>query len=386
MKKNINLFYIINFLQTFTFTTAIWTFFFTSYLTFSFWQALFLMTIVWIISAIFEVPSWAWADRFWRKKMYLLWNLFLVINLLFWVFSTSFFSFVIAWIFCWMWYAITSWNLEALIHDWLEENKNEKEFKNISSNSYIYIFLWRAFSASISGLLFVFHPLFPVYLTLLSVILIIIFSIFLNEPKQIISIHKDNLSHFKETVHYLSNNKIILVFIFIIWILSWIWNIYWYTQQLYFKDLWFSIEFIWITFTIWALFSALWSYIFKNISNYLNAKKILNIMFFLIFLASILFSLFTKIWAIFWLIINSIMFWFVMSFWNNFLIEKSLKNQKSTLLSIFSFAITIWYSFFNILISLFIWNIWLNNVYYISYILILILFLFSLLTFNRAKI
>lgn len=386
MKKNINLFYIISFLKTFVFTTAIWAFFFTIYLNFSFWQALFLITIVWIISTLFEVPFWTWADRFWRKKMYILWTLLLVINLIFWCFATNFWSFIIAWIIAWLWNAIVSWNLEAMIHDWLEDQKNEKEFKNIASNSYIFIFLWRALATSISWLLFIFNPLLPIYLTLISTILILLFAFFLKEPKQILSEHKDNISHLKESIWFLIKYKFILIFMTILWLLSWLWNIYFFTQQPYFKELWFSIEFIWITFTIWALFSALGSFIFKKISDKISDKIILNLLLLMTLVACVLFALFWKIFAIFWLVILSLMFWFIMTFWNNFLIHKVPKNQKSTILSIFSLFITIWYSWINIILSWIIWFLWLYYIYLIIILLVLLLLIFNLLTFNRLQI
>lgn len=385
MKRNSYLFYIISFLETFTFTTAIWAFFFTSYLHFSFWQALFLITISWIVSTIFEVPSWAWADRFWRKKMYLLWLILSITDLIFWCFSTNFFSFIFAWIIAWLWYAMMTWNLEALIHDWLEETeKSEKIFKNITSNSYILLFLWRAFAAWVSWFLFTLNPLLPVYLTIIFTVFIVIFAIFLKEPKQILSEHKDNLSHLKETISFLFKHKNIFIFMLILRIISWIWNVYWFTQQVYFKSLWFSIEFIWITFSIGAIISSIWTYIYKRISNILEAKNILNIMLIILFIASILFSFFQKDFALLWLILTSIMFWFVMTFWNNYIIHKVPKNQKSTILSVFSLFITILYSTFNIILSLIVDKVSLFNIYLVNILLVLVLIIFNLLTFNKS--
>gem|GEM_PF-2932645 len=57
LKRNIRLYYIINFLKACIFVTSIWMFFFTSYLAFSFHTALILIVLAGIMSVIFEIPS-----------------------------------------------------------------------------------------------------------------------------------------------------------------------------------------------------------------------------------------------------------------------------------------------------------------------------------------
>lgn len=383
MKKNILNYYAISFFTTFNFTTAIWTFFFTSYLNFSLSQAIFLVTLPWIISTLLEIPSWAWADRFWRKKLYILWTLMYVIELIIWIFSHNFYLFILSAVICWIWIAIQSGNIEAIIHDKLEEEWKENDFKSIWSNAYFYIFFWRAISASISWILYVFHPLIPILLTLISTLIILFLAINIEKPKQILSFHETNLSHFKETFWFLNKNTILIVFITIISLLSWIWNIYYFTQQEYFKNIEFSIEFIWIIFTIWAIISWIWSLIYSKISNILNEKQILNSIIFLVFFASILFVVWWKFLWFLAIILNSLMFWFIMPFWNNFLIQKSPKSQKSTILSIFNFSITIWYTSLNLILILALNFIDLITFYKICIFLIILLIIWNFLTFNK---
>jgi len=160
LKKNIYLFYIIKFLSACIFTTAIWTFFFTSYLNFSFSTALNLILLSGLVSSTFEIPSWAWADKFWRKKMYFLWTLLIIFWFSIWIFAENIYWYVLSAILQWIGFSIGSWNLEALIHDNLEIENKEKDFKNIQANAYSYIFLWRAFSSLLAWFLFVINPLF----------------------------------------------------------------------------------------------------------------------------------------------------------------------------------------------------------------------------------
>lgn len=383
MTKNQKLFYVISFLSTLVFTTSTWTFFLMSIRNFSFWQSLFLITCTWIASLLFEIPSWIWADRFGRKKLFILWIILNIIDLLIWIFTWNFIFFVISWFINWIWNAMISWNLEALIHDELEEKKKENKFNEIISNSYSLLFFWRVVAVLSSWFLYVINPFFPLYFTLFPLILIFILWFFINEPNQILSSHKDNLNHFKETFNLLLKNKIILYFIIILSLISGIWNIYFFTEQLYLKDIWFKIENIWIIFALWAFVSSIWAYLYKKFIAKLHEKIIVNMMLVLLLVSSILFIFFDKVFAITWIIITSLIFWMIMSFGNNYLISKVPKYQKSTILSVFSFWITLWYTLFNLIISFIVDKIWLWKVYFLSIIFIIILILFNLFTFNR---
>jgi MFS family permease len=66
------LYYLISFFLACLFISPIWTFFFTSYHNFSFSSAVFLTVLTGIANFIFEIPSGSWADRFGRKRIYIL--------------------------------------------------------------------------------------------------------------------------------------------------------------------------------------------------------------------------------------------------------------------------------------------------------------------------
>ncbi len=197
LQKNIYLFYIISFLQACIFTTPIWSFFFTSYLNFSFSTALNLIILSWIVSFILEIPSWSWADRYWRKKMFILWILLSVISFSIWTIFTTLIAFIFAGIIQWISIALISGNFEALIHDSLEHKKQTNRYKDIQSNAYTGIFLWRAFSSLTAWFLFTVSPLLPIYATIISYILILVLLIFVKESKQNIASQDNTKQHIK---------------------------------------------------------------------------------------------------------------------------------------------------------------------------------------------
>ena len=385
MQKTIKIFYTISFLEACIFTTSVWAFFFTSYLNFSFHTALILTVLSGIVSFLFEIPSWAWADKFGRKKLYLLGLFLIILSFSIWVFAKEIYLFVISAILNWIWFAITSGNLEAIIHDSLEEEKQEDKYKDIQANAYIWIFLGRAFSSVLAWYLFVLSPFFPIYATILSYVLALILIFFVEDKWQKLSEEKSTKIHVQKSVNFIFSNKFIFNFIIILALISSVWNIYWFTYQPYFKQIWISIENIGFLFAITWIFSAIWANLIKKLQDKYTEKQIIFLMIFIIFISWVLFYSFSIIWAILWLILISIMFGFIMSFWNNVLIKKSPKTQKSTILSIFSFAITIWYASFSIASGYIVDYFWLKFLYFWNIILILFLIIFSFLVLNIRK-
>ena len=66
-------------------------------------------------------------------------------------------------------------------------------------------------------------------------------------------------------------------------------------------------------------------------------------MFISLIIVSFMFSIFDNMLWLLPIVLLSILFGFIMILWNTYLIEHSPKTHKSTILSIFSFAVSIWY-------------------------------------------
>ncbi len=174
LKNNILLFYIINFFEACMFMIPIWYFFFVNYLNFWIWDAILINTFSWMIAMLFEVHSWWWADRFGRKKIYIFWLLLWIIWFSFYLWAGEVYLLLIASFFLGLWYALTSWNLEALIHDNLEEEWKVSEYNKIQSNQYITLFSWRAISSLLWGYLFFYNEYLPIFATIICYIIAII--------------------------------------------------------------------------------------------------------------------------------------------------------------------------------------------------------------------
>ncbi|MBD3280073.1 MFS transporter, partial [Candidatus Dojkabacteria bacterium] len=69
-KKNILLYNIITFLIYAQFALPVWAFYGTEYLELSFSQVAMLVSLASFVRVILEVPTGSWADRFGRKKIF----------------------------------------------------------------------------------------------------------------------------------------------------------------------------------------------------------------------------------------------------------------------------------------------------------------------------
>lgn len=347
LKKNILLFYIVVFLESCVFTVPIWYFFFVNFLKFWIWNAILLKTISWFISLLFEVHSWWWADRFGRKKIYILWLIFWIIWYSFYLWTWNLILFFISSWFIWIWYAFTSWSLEALIHDNLEEVWKIEMYNNVQSNQYIMIYIWRAISSLIAWYLFYYNEYLPFIATIICYLIAVIFVLLIKSPKQELSTETSNFKHIMKALIYIKNNSNMLFIIIFLWFFySWIWNIYWFTYQPYLEQIWIKIKDIWIIYFLISFFSAFWSYLIKNLNSKFSTFKILNIMYIFFIFVTFMFAYINNIFWVLPILFVSILFWFITILWNTYLIKLSPKTHKSTILSIFAFSRTIWYFVF----------------------------------------
>lgn len=384
LKKNINLFYAIKFFESLIFSIPIWLIFFTVYLNFSIWTAIFINVFAWFIAFIFEIFSWSWADRLGRKKIYIVWASLAILWESFYLWADSIYLFLISSIILWLSSAITSWNIEALIHDHLEEENQENKYPSIQANQYILLFTSKALAALIWWYLYIIWPTLPFYFSIIAYIIALMLVFFIYEPKQRKSEEKSDLKHIKKSFKFISENKKYLYFIILWWfIFTWFWNIYRFSYQEYLKEIWFHIKEYWIIYFIISLFSALWTYIVKKLQLKFSWFTLLRWITFILLVVSLCFLYFNNSFGIIPILGLSIIFWFIMTIWNTYLITNSPKTHKSTILSIFSFSVSLWYFIFSALAWFFIDIYNLETVYfYIPFMLALIL-LIDLLYFRK---
>lgn len=346
LKRNVALFYVTTFFQSMWFSYPIWYFFLVNYLKFWAWDAIFINTFIWLVIMLFEVPSWWWADRFGRKKIHIMGSMSVLFGTTFYLWADKVYLFFISSFFLWLGYSLISWNLEALIHDNIEEDwKWESEYNKIQSNEYILMYLGRAFSALFAWYLYFHHQTFPYIANIVCYSIGLILLFFIHSPKQELSHEKNDFAHIKKALVFLSSRKDMLLLIFFTGVVySWLGNIYWFTYQPYLEIIWVDIKDLWVIYFIISIVSAAWSYIIKKLQVRFDAFFITKIMLFALFLSSLMFAFFDNILWVIPILVISLFFGFMMILWNTYLIKTCPKTHKSTILSIYWLWISLWYS------------------------------------------
>lgn len=354
-KKDLYLFYAISFFKACMFMIPVWYFFYTGYLNFWLSEAIFLAVFWWIIQAIFEVPSWAWADRIGRKKNYIIGTLLYFIAFPIFYVGSEFWHFIILWWIFGIANAISSWNIESIIHDKLwNQNGAEQQFNIIQSRQYTLLFLWRAISAFFAWYLFVYHPLLPISVTIACYLVAFFCVLCLSNNTQEISKAETNTVHIKEAAVWFMKNKKELYMMIMGWfVLTGIGNIYWYSYQVFLQEHSISIEHIWVVFSIIAVSSALWSYTIGKLQNTYSAFLILKYLFIILFFCALWFISFSWFFLLIPITLLAFIFGFMDPVVKSYIIRKAPKTHKSSIFSLFWLSVSFWFFSFSILASFF---------------------------------
>lgn len=301
------------------------------------------MTEVFIIQSFFallvlvwEVPSWYFADKYWRKLSIVIWVIIWYIWMVLYPFWEWFWYFMmIEWII-WLWISMLSWADSALLYDSLYAIWRQKEYHKIESE----IFTWTGYWLSIASILWWFLATYflelPFYVEMFFMFFTIPLALSLKEAPMHMHVVWEEVKTMKQILfHYLHEHKEIKWLIFFYWFLwsatlasVWFWQPFW-------QELWIPIAFFWI---IWAfmtfsraLFTKLSPYLDKNFSR----KFIIILLSTLIFIWYIWLALFSKvIWSIFFFLFFQAAFWISRPLFRKYINELVSSKVRATVLSI----------------------------------------------------
>lgn len=215
IKSNIWKYYLATALAQFAFYTPIIQLFYLTHDLTIFKIAI--LGVVWtIVKMILEVPSSILADKWGRKQTMIISSVFTILSVITLLYATNFLFFIVASIWSAAAYAFLSGTDVAFFYDSLKVLKKEDEFDKLWARQQIYqqIPLFTAFASS--GFLFKYSQLLPFQLSLGFLILSLIVTLTLYEPKY----HKpiENISvfsHFKQSTQFILKNsylKLVLIF------------------------------------------------------------------------------------------------------------------------------------------------------------------------------
>lgn len=272
--------YAIRLLWWLRFTLPIWFFFYTQYL----WVSVSLSTFIAVLSVwvamVFEIPTWTWADKYGRKRIYMIGMVIQMIAFLP-LLLTKDILVITMWVaIYWFWWALISWTLGPLVFDWYQSMKEEFKYKKFTRLSSSLVFWWRAVATIIWWRLFTLNPLYPYFWVLLLKLIQLLLANFLYESD--VSYQEKEIpikDYIVQWWKYLTSSyhlNTILIWITLGHLFA---SILWWLYQpfLEFNDR--SITHIWWFYALVSVISMVWSYATKYFYNDSISEKLLTVIY-----------------------------------------------------------------------------------------------------------
>lgn len=209
------LFYVFQFFWEFILIYAVDKLFFL-YRGLELYQIAILIALWSMLVILLQVPTGALADRWSRKNMLVLAGLFISCGYVTWLFSSTFWFFLLGFLFISLGGTFVSGTLEAYVYDFLKQNNKEEDFEKIWGRGYALRHVGIAVAMSIGGFLSVRSYELVIILSALSPLVVVAVASLLPPVKPIALVKEINyLSLLKGGIkRAFSNRMLVRVFLY----------------------------------------------------------------------------------------------------------------------------------------------------------------------------
>lgn len=211
LHRNIYIWYANTFLSFAEFTLPIWVIFNTDILGLSNTQAFILGVLPYGLSALLEVPTGSWADKFGRAKIYQLGLLLYILSIASFIFISNFYILLIFQVIGALGLALKSGSIEALVHDSIDTDKHIV-YAKVHGHKMAILFTSRVIAAIAGGLLFTVDPRAPFIAATIACSLGFGASLFYKEVRAETPSELTSFDHIKETWTLIIRSKIFIFF------------------------------------------------------------------------------------------------------------------------------------------------------------------------------
>lgn len=277
LHKNIYVWYLVTFFSHAAFALPIWVIFNTEVLGLNNTQAFLLGVLPYGLSAVFEVPTGSWADKFGRAKTYQLGTILYILSVASYIFFADFYVLLSFQVLGGLGIAMQSGSLEALIHDSIDGKDKDTLYSTVHGRKMAIAFISRVVTVLFSGLMFAVDPKMPFVITTMAYVVGLIISLFFKEVRLETSI-VSSTRHIKETFSLILGKKILVLFFSLTAIYTFFSEAMFALYQPYFKSINIQIGEFGIFFAVISAFSALGALCVTRLAKKHNAFNILLIM------------------------------------------------------------------------------------------------------------
>lgn len=278
LHKNIYLWYLTTFFSYADFTLPIWVIFNTEVLGLNNAQAFLLGVLSYGLSAIFEIPTGSWADKFGRAKTYQLGTVLYILSVASYIFTPNFYVLLFFQILGGLGLAMRSGGLEALVHDSINGKNKNTVYSTVHGRKMAILFISRVLTVLLSGVMYAIDPKLPFIIAAVTYTIGLIISLFFKEVRLETPTTASSVSHIRETISLILKKKTLVIFFSLIAIYTLFSEALFAIYQPYFKSINIEIGEFGVFYAIISAFSAIGALSITGIVKKHNTFKILLLM------------------------------------------------------------------------------------------------------------
>lgn len=256
-------------------TLPIWLLFFTRQLGFSVTAAIVLAMTRWMVIAIFNIPTGAWADRFGRAKIYRIGQFFYALSMVPFLLTNNFAILFIVQIIGGFVGAMSIGALMPLVKDaYSFAEIPDQKYTNFLSNRSIVVFISRLSAGILGAWLYSKHPYAPYVMEVVVLSSAWFLSLFLQDKMLVKATAQSNREHIKEALGFVWKQRFLRDYFLAILLLALATESVWTGLQPYFLERDIDPKFFGLLFGSIALMSASGAYWSRRVASKLSGIKI----------------------------------------------------------------------------------------------------------------
>lgn len=275
LHKNIYLWYLTTFFSYAAFTLPIWVIFNTEVLNLSNSEAFLLGVLPYGLSAVFEIPTGSWADKYGRAKIYQVGIFLYILSVASYIITPNFYLLMLFQVLGGLGLAMQSGGLEALVHDSIDSKNKDLTYSTVHGKKMAIVFSSRVITVLLSGLLYGINPRLPFVVATVTNMIGLVASLFFEEVRLEVPTKLSSGTHIKDTLALIREKKTLVSFFWLVAIYTFYSEAMFAIFQPYFKSINIQISQFGLLYAVISASSALGALFITRIAKKHSAFTIM---------------------------------------------------------------------------------------------------------------
>ena len=343
LHRNVYIWYTTTFFSFAAFILPIWVIFNTEVLHLSNTEAFLLGVVPYGLSALFEIPTGSWADKYGRARTYQIGGVLYILSAASFLFLTNFYALLILQLVGAVGLAMRSGGLEALVHDSITGPDKDAAYARVHSHKMAILFTSRVATAALGGVLYTVNPKAPILAGVIMYIVGLIASLFFKEVRTETPTDLSSFDHIKETLALFLGKKTLLALMLLVVLYTFCSEALFALYQPYFKSIGIHFAEYGVFYAVISALSAVGALTVARFMKRFSTSQILLAMMVAVLFTFSLMLLKQPLLTYIAIIPSSLAFGFIMTLTNTSVQKLISSRHQATALSIASLVTTFTY-------------------------------------------